>query len=153
VSIDSLPDPPRADSASVSVISAFSWALSFSARTCSTRGSVAMSGLKGRMSQARKPQTSSALAGSELPARTGKGGRERRSNSAASVTLAELRRRGSAVLESTCASPWGKTSTSPACSSSGGSACRPPKQVPRLTTWYSIRCCAPGMIVGASSLP
>jgi hypothetical protein len=55
------------------------------------------------------------------------------------------------ALDITCASPCGNTITSPACNSIGGSPTSPPKQVPRVTMWYSSMCSTPGMSRGTSS--
>jgi hypothetical protein len=55
------------------------------------------------------------------------------------------------ALEMTCASPCGKTITSPSESRTGSSPAMPPQHVPFVTTWYSIRCCTPGMTADAIS--
>ncbi|MCG3144573.1 MAG: hypothetical protein HONDAALG_02009 [Gammaproteobacteria bacterium] len=99
--------------------------------TCSTRGRVASSGLKGRASQLRKPQITREPSGPPPPWRIliGSGG-----CGGFGTAFASTGARIPGALDMTCASPCGKTITSPALSCTCGSPTSPPQHEPLVTT-------------------
>ncbi len=122
-------------------------------RRYSARGSASITGLNGRMSHPRNPQTTCARSGPPPPSVTSIGAARvdicRKNSSTASPGRLD-RRPGALAIK--YGSPWGMTSTSPAFRRTGASPGSAAQQEPRLMMWYDTTCWAPGSTMEAKSV-